>query len=55
MNISEGLQQIPAEWNMPHEVVKRKVQELFKEEWIEGVWLNYIECLKESINTNLYE
>lgn len=55
MNIREGLLQIPSEWNMPHDVVERKVQELFKEEWTERVWLNFIDCLKESINTNQYE
>ena len=40
---------IPKDWNVPTAVVEKKVNQLFKTEWIEGVWHNFTECLTENI------
>ena len=45
--IVEGL---PKEWNVPVKVVEEKLQQLFDEQWIAGVWDNFVDCLNENIN-----
>lgn len=40
---------MPKEWNVPADIVKNKVNQLFEPEWVEGVWNNFTECLKENI------
>jgi hypothetical protein len=40
---------VPKEWNVPADIVKNKVNQLFEPEWVEGVWNNFTECLKENI------
>ena len=40
---------VPKEWNVPADIVKNKVNQLFEPEWVEGVWNNITECLKENI------
>ena len=39
---------IPEQWKIPADVVKRKLLQLFDEAWVEGVWDNFMECLKEN-------
>jgi len=40
---------VPKEWNVPADIVKNKVNQLFEPEWVEGVWNNFTECMKENI------
>lgn len=40
---------IPKEWNVPVEIVKEKLQQLFDKQWTDAVWNNFVECLKENI------
>lgn len=48
--VFEIISQIPAEWNVPKEVIANKVNELFKRDWYERVWLNFMDCLSEKVN-----
>lgn len=40
---------LPKDWNVPSDVVEKKMEQLFDSEWIEGVWQNFNECLTENI------
>lgn len=40
---------LPKDWNVPSDVVEKKMEQLFDSEWIEGVWRNFNECLTENI------
>lgn len=40
---------IPKEWNVPVEIIKEKLQQLFDKQWTDAVWNNFVECLKENI------
>ncbi len=46
----EIIEDIPQEWNVPLTIIKDKISQLFDEEWIIGVWNNFIECFNENIN-----
>ena len=48
-NATDLLLSIPAEWQIPRELVSRKLEELFSQQWISGVWENYIDLLKSSL------
>ena len=48
--VSEIIDQIPAEWNVPKDVIANKLNELFKPDWYERVWLNFMDCLSEKVN-----
>ena len=41
---------IPVEWNVPREVIAKKVSELLDPDWHDHVWLNFMECLNEIIS-----
>jgi len=43
------VEQLPKEWNVSGSVVEEKLQQLFDEQWITGVWNNFMECLNENI------
>lgn len=40
---------LPEQWSLPKDVVKEKLQELFSEDWVESVWENFIENVKDNI------
>lgn len=40
---------IPKDWNVPSDVVEKKIRQLFEPEWVEGVWKSFIDCLTENI------
>ena len=46
--ICEIIEEIPAEWNVPQNVVKEKLLQLFDERWSVEVWNNFNECLTEN-------
>ena len=39
---------IPREWNVSKEIVTEKLLQLFDKDWTDGVWDNFMECLKEN-------
>lgn len=45
------LKAIPLEWNIDNEIVSKKLCQILDSAWIDSVWDNYIQCLKD----NLYE
>lgn len=47
----EIINNIPSSWNVKSEIVSNKIDQLFAKEWTEGVWNNFMDCLKD----NLYE
>jgi len=42
-------QEIPPEWNLPNELLKEKLQQLINPVWVNAVWDNFVECLKENL------
>lgn len=42
---------IPAEWLIPQELVSRKLEELFSQQWIDSVWDNFNDILQTSLTT----
>ena len=42
----------PKEWNVPAEIVKEKIRQLFDDNWIEECWKNFVECLNNNRNEN---
>lgn len=46
---SHMLQTMPKDWNVPFDVVERKIGQLFDSKWIDCVWHNFTECLTENI------
>lgn len=46
---SEIVKAMPKDWNVPSTVVKKKMDQLFESEWIDGVWRNFNECFTENI------
>ena len=49
------IEEIPKEWNVPVFLVKDKLQQLFDEKWIAGVWDNFTECLNENLGYELFK
>lgn len=47
----EIINNIPSSWNIKSEIVNNKIDQLLPKEWTEGVWNNFMDCLKN----NLYE
>ena len=47
---SEIIDEIPQEWNVPHAIIKEKIDQLFDDSWTKEVWNNFIECLNENLN-----
>ena len=43
------LNTIPCEWNVPKTIVELKLNQLIDSNWIEAVWLNCLECLKDNL------
>ena len=41
---------LPKEWNVPTEIVKEKICQLFDNNWIEESWKNFVECLNNNRN-----
>ena len=41
--------------DVPVLLVKDKLQQLFDEKWIAGVWDNFTECLKENLGYGLFK
>ena len=41
---------LPKEWKIPSEVVADKIHQLFNDNWIDGCWNNFLECLNEIRN-----
>lgn len=41
---------LPKEWNVPAEIVKEKIRQLFDDNWIEECWKNFVECLNNNRN-----
>lgn len=42
------LTDMPIEWAVPVDKVKRKMEELFCPQWVRATWGNFIECLKSN-------
>lgn len=40
---------LPQSWNVPVELLQRKLNQLFELEWLNGVWENYTEILNENM------
>ena len=47
--IEEIKEYIPKEWNVPLSLVEEKLNQLVDSTWIDNVWKNFIECLKENL------
>ena len=54
--LKNGLTQIdnitekaPKEWHVPSSIVKDKLQQLFRQQWTDDVWDNFLECLNENV------
>ncbi len=47
---SDIIEYIPQEWNVPQTVIKDKINQLFDEKWLVGVWNNFIECFNDNIH-----
>lgn len=43
------LQVIPEEWNVRTSFVESKLHQLFDQEWLNEVWFNFKDCLKENL------
>ena len=42
--------EIPSEWKVDNEFIYNKLQQLFDKVWVDEVWMNFIECLKDNTN-----
>lgn len=42
------LTEMPIEWAVPVDKVKRKMEELFYPQWVSATWVNFVECLKSN-------
>lgn len=40
---------IPKEWNVPITLIEEKLTQLTNPIWVNGVWNNFVECLKENL------
>lgn len=40
---------MPKAWNVPEEEIERKLNELFSQNWIDGISQNFMDCLRENI------
>lgn len=40
---------IPSDWNIPMNLIKNKLVQLFELKWTEKVWDNFEECLNDNI------
>lgn len=45
----EIINHIPKEWNISADMVEKKINQLFTEEWEEGVWENFINCVTDNL------
>ena len=48
-NANSIVAQIPQEWNLPMDAITDKVNSLFDSLWLDKVWLNFLNCLKEKV------
>jgi hypothetical protein len=48
-NAKSIIAQIPQEWNLPMDAITDKVNSLFDSLWLDKVWLNFLNCLKEKV------
>ena len=46
---SQMVNAMPKDWNVPSDIVKKKIGQLFESEWIDGVWSNFTGCFYENI------
>lgn len=46
---TEILNEIPAEWGVPIEVIHAKLNQLYEKQWIDETWNNFKECLNENM------
>ena len=42
------IEDMPEEWNVPQNVVKKKLLQLFDDRWTAEVWDNFMECLMDN-------
>lgn len=49
LEIPKVMDNIPQEWNVSNQLINNKLNQLVASEWIEGVWNNFIECLKDAL------
>lgn len=47
--IEDIKKQIPKEWNVPITSVEEKLNQLIAPIWVDKVWNNFLECLKENL------
>lgn len=43
------LESLPVQWQVPTDIVQNKLEELFIPSWIESVWDNFIDNVKENL------
>lgn len=48
IQVSQIIEDMPEEWNVPQSVVKEKMLQLFDERWTTEVWDNFMECLNDN-------
>lgn len=46
--VNSIIDDLPLDWNVPAETVNNKLNQLFQPDWIEAVWSNFEECLKDN-------
>ena len=48
VQVDQIIEDMPEEWNVPQNVVKEKLLQLFDERWTAEVWDNFMECLNDN-------
>ena len=48
LQVNQIIEDMPEEWNVPQNVVKEKLLQLFDERWTAEVWDNFMECLNDN-------
>lgn len=49
VQVNQIIEDMPMEWNVPQNVVKEKLLQLFNERWRTEVWDNFLECLNDNL------
>ena len=44
------ISEMPREWKVPSDTLEEKLKQLFEEQWINGIWNSFVECLNDNLN-----
>jgi len=44
------ISEMPKEWKVPSDTIENKLKQLFEEQWVNGVWDCFVECLNDKMN-----